>query len=268
MLDGNRRRQPVDLVDVRLLHHLQELARIGRQRFDIAALALGVNGIEGERRFSRARQPSEHHQPVARNFQIDVFKIVLARAANGYRAHARPRGLLAFRLDHFIHAGNSRCVARRVSGRASPENGGSGAKGCVRNVGRTRADFQCCAQSINGLLRGGSSRQQRGKNEDKKATGAGLFRLARPIFPRPVGTVPKRTNVWNKTGTWLSVMLYVDNPGNPGAAGIGERIGSVQGGPKGQSREIEGKIDARAGRWERKISAVNSRSGERRWREA
>ena len=41
-------------------------------------------------------------------------------------------------------------------------------------------------------------------------------------------------------------MLYVDNPGNPGVTGIGERIGSVQGGPKGQSREIEGKIDPNA----------------------
>ena len=30
LLDGNRRRQAVDLVDVRLLHHLQELPRIGR----------------------------------------------------------------------------------------------------------------------------------------------------------------------------------------------------------------------------------------------
>ena len=56
LLDGDRRRQAVDLVDVRLLHHLQELARIGRQRFDVAPLALGVDGVEGERRFARAGQ--------------------------------------------------------------------------------------------------------------------------------------------------------------------------------------------------------------------
>jgi hypothetical protein len=80
------RRQAVDLVDVRLLHHLQKLARIGRQRFDVAPLSLGVDGVEGERGFSRARQPGKHHELVARDFQVDVLEIVLARAADRYRA--------------------------------------------------------------------------------------------------------------------------------------------------------------------------------------
>ena len=40
LLDGDRRRQPLDAVDVRLVHHRQELARVGRQRLDVAALAL------------------------------------------------------------------------------------------------------------------------------------------------------------------------------------------------------------------------------------
>ena len=66
LLDRDGRRQAVDLVDVRLLHHLQELARIGRQRFDIAALALGVDGVEGERGLAGAGQAGEHHQLVAR----------------------------------------------------------------------------------------------------------------------------------------------------------------------------------------------------------
>ncbi len=91
LLDRDRRRQAVDLVDVRLLHHLQELARIGRQRFDVAALALGIDGVEGERGFAGAGQAGEHHQLVARNFQVDVLEIVLARAANGYRAQCRSR---------------------------------------------------------------------------------------------------------------------------------------------------------------------------------
>ena len=42
------------MVDVRLLHLLQELARIGGERFDVTPLPLGVNGIEGERGFARA----------------------------------------------------------------------------------------------------------------------------------------------------------------------------------------------------------------------
>ncbi len=118
LLDRDRRRQAVDLVDVGLLHHLQELARIGRQRLDVAPLSLGVDGVEGERGFARAGQPREHHELVARDFEIDVLEIVLARAANRYRAR-RGAGLLALRPDHFIHIGISRRLNRAAFRRAS-----------------------------------------------------------------------------------------------------------------------------------------------------
>ena len=49
LLDRDRRRQAVDVIDVRLLHHLEELARVGRQALDVAALALGIDRVEGER---------------------------------------------------------------------------------------------------------------------------------------------------------------------------------------------------------------------------
>ena len=86
LLDGDGRRQAVDLVDVRLLHHLQELPRIGRQALDIAALALGIDGVEGERGFAGAGQAGEHHQLVARNVDVDILEVMLARAAD--RDHA------------------------------------------------------------------------------------------------------------------------------------------------------------------------------------
>ena len=54
LLDGDRRRQALDQVDVGLLHQLQELARVGGERLDVAPLALGVEGVEGERGLSRA----------------------------------------------------------------------------------------------------------------------------------------------------------------------------------------------------------------------
>ena len=82
LLDGDGRRQPVDVVDVGLLHHLQELARVGRQALDVAALALGIDGVEGERGLARARQPREHDQRVARDLEVDVLQVVLARAAD------------------------------------------------------------------------------------------------------------------------------------------------------------------------------------------
>src|SRR5258707_12604724 len=46
-------------------------------------------------------------------------------------------------------------------GRASPGKPGTGRQcGCAQNVGRTRADFQCCLQAINGLLRVVAARAQ------------------------------------------------------------------------------------------------------------
>ena len=53
LLDRNRRRESLDRIDVRLLHLLQELARVGRERLDVAPLAFGVNRVEGERRLAR-----------------------------------------------------------------------------------------------------------------------------------------------------------------------------------------------------------------------
>jgi len=36
------------MVDIGFFHHRQELPRVGRQRLDIAALTLGVEGVEGQ----------------------------------------------------------------------------------------------------------------------------------------------------------------------------------------------------------------------------
>ena len=94
LLDGDGRRQPVDVVDVRLLHHLQELARVGRQALDVAALALGIDRVERQRGLARAGQPREHDQRVARDLQVDVLQVVLARAADMDRLAGRgARGL-------------------------------------------------------------------------------------------------------------------------------------------------------------------------------
>jgi hypothetical protein len=111
LLDRDRRRKAVDLVDIRFLHHLQELAGIGRQRLDVAALAFGIDGVEGQRGFSGAGQAGEHHESVAGNLDVDVLQIVLARTADGDRAR-RGRVLLAFGAEHFIHIG----IPRRATG--------------------------------------------------------------------------------------------------------------------------------------------------------
>ncbi len=108
LLDGDRRRQPVDVVDVGLLHHLEELARVGRQALDVAALALGVDRVEGERGLARARQPREDDQRVARDLQVDVLQVVLARAADVDRLGIR-RG-----RGHRCRLARGRCAAARL----------------------------------------------------------------------------------------------------------------------------------------------------------
>ena len=82
LLDRDRRRQALDVVDVGLLHHAQELARVGRQRLDVAALAFGVDRVEGQRGLARAGQAGDHDQLVARQVEIDVLEVVRPRAAD------------------------------------------------------------------------------------------------------------------------------------------------------------------------------------------
>ena len=77
MFDRDGGREAVDLVEVRLLHHLQELAGIGRERFHVTALALGVDGVEGERGFARAREPVN---TTSRSRGISMFLRLCSRA--------------------------------------------------------------------------------------------------------------------------------------------------------------------------------------------
>src|SRR5215204_5562731 len=72
------------MIYVRFLHLTEELARVCGQRFDIAPLALGEDGVEGQGGFAGTRQSSEDNQPVARDLDVDVFEIVLTGAADDY----------------------------------------------------------------------------------------------------------------------------------------------------------------------------------------
>jgi hypothetical protein len=64
-------RETLDAVDIRLLHELEELARIGREALDVAALALGVDGVEGQARLAGAGQPGQHHELAARQVEVE-----------------------------------------------------------------------------------------------------------------------------------------------------------------------------------------------------
>src|SRR6185295_14035761 len=79
LLDGNGGGEPFDRIDVGLTHLFQELTGIGRERFDVPSLPLGINRVEGQRRLARPTQPRDDDELVAWDRDIDVLEIVLAR---------------------------------------------------------------------------------------------------------------------------------------------------------------------------------------------
>ena len=90
LVDGDRRTQSFDEVHVGPVDLAEELPGVGGERLDVAALALGEDGVEGEARLAGPRQPGEHDERVARDVQVDVAQVVHARASNAQ--HARGAG--------------------------------------------------------------------------------------------------------------------------------------------------------------------------------
>ena len=83
LLDGDGGGEAVDGVDVGALHLVEELAGVGGEGFDVAALAFGVDGVEGERGLAGAGEAGDDGEGVARDADVDVAQVVLARSADG-----------------------------------------------------------------------------------------------------------------------------------------------------------------------------------------
>jgi len=82
LLDGDGGGEAIDEVDVGLLDALKELAGVGGEGLDVAALALGVDGVEGERAFSRAGDSRDHGDLSVGDIAADVLQVVGPRAAD------------------------------------------------------------------------------------------------------------------------------------------------------------------------------------------
>jgi hypothetical protein len=94
LFDGDRWGDATNVVHSRLVHAVEELPHVGTERLDVSALALGVNGFEGQTRFAAAARARNNRQFAEWKIDIDVFEIVLACPPNldtlrrGGRAHA------------------------------------------------------------------------------------------------------------------------------------------------------------------------------------
>ena len=75
LLDRDGGGEAVDMLDVGLLHHLEELARIGGQALDVAALAFRIDGVEGEARLARTAKAGDDRSAVARDVDVDALRL-------------------------------------------------------------------------------------------------------------------------------------------------------------------------------------------------
>ncbi len=90
LLDGDRRRETLDLLHVRLAQTVQELPRVGGKRLDVAPLALCVKRVEGERGLATAREARDDRQGVPGYRHVHAAQVVFARALDDYVAgHGR-----------------------------------------------------------------------------------------------------------------------------------------------------------------------------------
>ncbi len=97
LVDRDRRRQALDRVHVRLVHLPEELARVRAQRLDVAALALRVDRVEGQRRLTGPRQAGDDDERVARQLDRHVFEVVLPCAGDDDASRGRHKSPLILR---------------------------------------------------------------------------------------------------------------------------------------------------------------------------
>src|SRR5205814_7032081 len=89
LFNRDGRRNGFDPVDLRLVHPVEELARVRGKGFDITTLALGKKGIEGQRAFARAAGPCDDEQAMQRQIEIEILEIVMSHATQTNRWNGR-----------------------------------------------------------------------------------------------------------------------------------------------------------------------------------
>ena len=82
--DGGR--QSFDRIEFGHADLVDQAARVRRDRLEVAPLRLGVQRAECERRLAGAGHAREHDEGVARDVEVDVFQVVLARTAHAHVA--------------------------------------------------------------------------------------------------------------------------------------------------------------------------------------
>src|SRR5262249_39069743 len=103
LANGYGRGDAGDVVHVRFFHALQELARVGREGFYVAALPFRIDGVERQRGFTGAADAGDYRDFVVRDIDADVFQVVSAGAADSQRLRVG-KGCGRVRGDEFVRS--------------------------------------------------------------------------------------------------------------------------------------------------------------------
>src|SRR3970282_2173038 len=76
LLDRDRGAEARDGLDLVAVHLLEELSRPRREAFDVAALPLGVQRVEGEAALAGARGSRDHHQAIPGDVAVEALQVV------------------------------------------------------------------------------------------------------------------------------------------------------------------------------------------------
>ena len=114
LVDEDRRRQPVEHVDVGPRERRHEALHEGAVGLVDQPLRLGGDRVEHERALARARDAGEHRQPPLRDLDVDVLEVVRARAEHADQIVAVGGVLLGrLRFHPRIHGTHASCAARQ-----------------------------------------------------------------------------------------------------------------------------------------------------------
>ncbi len=94
LLDRDRGRDAEDRIDVGTGRRLHELPRVGVERLEVPALPLGEHDVEGQRRLAGAGHASDDGELLARDLDVHVAQVVLARLVHDDRLARRRRQAL------------------------------------------------------------------------------------------------------------------------------------------------------------------------------
>ena len=80
LVDGDGGRQALDVVHIRLFHEAEELAGVGGEGLNVAALTLGVDGVKGEGALAGAGDAGDDDELIPGDGHVNILEAVLTRA--------------------------------------------------------------------------------------------------------------------------------------------------------------------------------------------